>query len=201
MTEEYREHYDRLILTYGGLPDFSEKCWEKTEHSQPNEIALKRIQKIQYLMGRGVFMYGPAGTGKTHLLKCLFNDLVGWKVYQSIEGNMMGGWPFWMKLSTYLEDLRGDHKMKRKAFDARWLFVDDLGTSTTTDWAVDQVFQLLDHRVERSLQTFMTSNFDLEAVAKLYHPRVASRIAELMFPVCIGGADRRLKTLSEDLKK
>lgn len=201
MTEEFREHYDRLIVGYGGLPDFSEKVWAKTESSQPNEIALKRIEKIQFLMGRGVFMYGPAGTGKTHLLKCLFNQLVCWKVDQSIAGSMAGGGPFWMKLSTYLEDLRGEAKMKRKALDARWLFVDDMGTSTTTDWAVDQVFQLLDYRVEKSLQTFMTSNFNLEEVAKMYHPRVASRIAELMFPVCIGGPDRRIKMLNEDSKK
>lgn len=102
--------------------------------------------------------------------------------------------PIWIRLSDFIECCRReDLKLKNRVVNCEWLFLDDLGTSTATDWAIDQVFQLIDYRLENKLTTYVTSNYTPKELAGIYHSRVVSRIVELARPIKLGGEDFRIK--------
>lgn len=198
---EFLQLYRKMIVFYGGKESYIDATWDVTQVDSDNEKAVSRIKGVDF-GGRGLFLFGTAGTGKSHLMKVVFNHLVHWKTELIADGQHIGQYPYWIKLSRYLDALREDDwKLKKKVMGATWLFLDDLGTSTTTEWAVDQVFQLLDERVETSRQTFITSNFNLNEIGEKYHERVASRVADLCYPVVIVGKDRRILRLLEDQKQ
>ena len=79
------------------------------------------------------------------------------------------------------------------------LFLDDLGASTRTDWTQDQVFQLLDHRADRELQTLVTSNLSIEEVGQAYNERISSRLRQMCLPVSLAGRDRRIDVVKKNL--
>lgn len=194
--------WESIALYYGGKAEFRKATWDRTKIDDGNRKAAEVLRSTGFQSKRGVFLFGPAGTGKTHLLKCHFNSLIDWKLGLLNDGHSVDASPYWIKLSNYIEAIRAeDWKLKKRVMSATWLFLDDLGTSTTSEWAVDQVFQLLDERLERELQTFMTSNFNLEELAGKYHARVPSRIAEMTWPVHVSGQDRRILTLLKEQKE
>ncbi|HOG46362.1 MAG TPA: ATP-binding protein, partial [Anaerolineae bacterium] len=54
------------------------------------------------------------------------------------------------------------------------LILDDLGTQSTTPWAQEKLFQLLNHRYNALLPTVITTNRELEEI----DPRLRSRLAD-----------------------
>lgn len=193
------ELYQTFVTSYGGKIQFQPITWENTKVDEHNEKAIKLFRETGFEQRRGVFIHGPAGTGKSHIMKAHFNSLVLWKVEMAINSQTDPRWPYWIKLSRYLDALREEEwKIRRKAMEATWLFLDDLGTSTKTDWAADQVFQLLDERLEGERQTFISSNYNSTELGEMYHARVPSRIAEMCFVTKLDGRDRRMiKLLTE----
>jgi DNA replication protein DnaC len=69
------------------------------------------------------------------------------------------------------------------------LLLDDLGTQTTTQWATEKLFQILNHRYMMKLPTVITTNVPLAELGD----RLASRMAdpELSLCVSLAGTDWR----------
>lgn len=142
------------------------------EMAKFSEIDLKdttRLPIITYLTefitsyretkeGKGLYLHGSFGAGKTYLISATFHELAKDKV-----GSAILFWP------EYLNELKAsfgtsDFKEKMdKAKKAKLLLIDDIGAENTTSWSRDDVLcPILQHRMEERLPTFFTSNFTLE---------------------------------------
>jgi len=126
-----------------------------------------------------VFIYGNAGVGKTFLLKQfnrhiytmleLFNDL------QSI-----------INTQEYFDDIK-----YLKEID--FLILDDFGSTKSSEWRDEVIFEILNYRYENNKKTFISSNLNLGEISEKYDDRIASRIAEKYLIIELTGKDKRLE--------
>lgn len=72
------------------------------------------------------------------------------------------------------------------------LCIDDIGAEKISDWSRQMFYTLIDRRYREEKQTIITSNLDLEMIAKLIDDRISSRIVGMGIVLNLTGEDYRL---------
>ncbi len=120
-----------------------------------------------------LILKGRYGCGKTHLAAAIAN--------RQIE---QGRPAIFMVVPDLLDYLRAAYRPDADAsYDDQFnavrnvplLILDDLGTQSSTPWAQEKLFQLLNHRYNARLPTVITTNRDLEEI----DARLRSRLADM----------------------
>lgn len=135
-----------------------------------------------------LLLMGGYGSGKTHLAAAIANEVL-----------KRGIVPLFVTVPDLLDHLRatyapGSPQPYSERFEevrtAPVLILDDLGTENATPWALEKLFQLLNHRYVARLPTVITTNQELDRL----DPRLRSRLAdpELVDIVTILAPDYRL---------
>ncbi len=118
---------------------------------------------------------GTYGCGKTHLAAAIANARL-----------QAGGSVLFMVVPDLLDYLRTTYSPNSDiSFDNLFdqvrttplLILDDLGTQSSTAWAQEKLFQLLNHRHNAQLPTVITSNQRMEDL----DPRLRSRLLDINF--------------------
>ena len=146
------------------------------------------------LKGRGAYLWGEPGVGKTYAAACAVRL---WALRD--VGRRSTASAHLVQVARMLADLRGDID-HGESWRMPWLesvpllVLDDLGAERPTDWGVEQVSSLVDVRTYRGLRTVVTSNLPLgdlrRAPGGLQGARVASRLSAFE-RVEVAGEDRR----------
>lgn len=141
--------------------------------------------------GRGAYLFGTPGTGKTHAAACAVRMWCD-----------RGGGARLVTAKRLLDDVRdgyrgdGDRRALERAARVPLLALDDLGLERRTDWGVEEISALIDGRTAAGLPTVITSNYSLGELATLWGgvdgARAASRIAGACERIAVEGPDRRL---------
>ena len=126
---------------------------------------------------------GPSGCGKTHMAAAIAN-------YRIKQGQPA----FFVIVPDLLDHLRTTFspssdvaydELFERVRNAPLLVLDDLGTQSSTPWAEEKLFQILNHRFNSELPTVVTVNslkqLDERLVARLQEPAIA-RNCELERP-------------------
>ncbi len=121
-------------------------------------------------------LLGPTGCGKTHLAAAIANQLLG-----------QGRAASFVVVPDLLDHLRSAYSPDSKIpYDelfeairtAPLLILDDLGAHSSTPWAAEKLFQLINHRYNHRLPTVITTNLTMDELDSL-DERLASRLADL----------------------
>ena len=83
--------------------------------------------------------------------------------------------------------------MLKEYFGVSFLLLDDLGSGSLSDHERRNTLEILDQRLNRRLPTVVTTNLELDAIARLMDDRIASRLAGFSY-FQLSGPDRRLCT-------
>jgi len=133
--------------------------------------AYQRAQEYASAPAGWLVFRGGYGCGKTHLAAAIANACV------------KQGFPvLFITVPDLLDHLRAAFGPESgQAYDARFnevrtasvLILDDLGTEHATPWALEKLFQILNHRYMNRLPTVITTNHELEDL----EPRLRSRLS------------------------
>lgn len=145
-----------------------------------------------------LFLFGSVGCGKTHLAAAIANEVL------AREGNLI--WAIVPDLLDYLRAAFNPTGEVNLSYEQRFdqvrniplLILDDLGTETTTPWAREKLFQIINHRYNLSLPTVITSNQDLDKIDE----RIRSRLGDVAIctSMIIQAQDFRRLTLEQRFK-
>lgn len=145
--------------------------WVQEERSQReayDAAAVFGAQVMQKKTPRSLYVVGDIGAGKTYLCSCLCTDLVrkGVKV-------------LWRNMSDVLREIRGCFDRRDvseveviRGFVKPWVLVlDDLGKERPTEWAVEQLFSIVNARYDEGKPTIVTTNYNSEELARRLTPK------------------------------
>lgn len=110
--------------------------------------------------GKGLYIHGPFGVGKTFLIGAIANELAE----RSIETMIVYAPDFFRELKNGIND--GSYQKKLDVVkNAKVLILDDIGAETMSNWIRDDILgAMLQYRMMERLPTLYTSNFDLEGL-------------------------------------
>lgn len=146
----------------------------------------------------GLLLYGGVGTGKSYGAACIANYLIE----QYTPACMIN-------LSTVLNSMGGFQREEKNAYIndlMRYplLILDDFGMERQTEYALEQVFNVIDARYRSGKPLIITTNLsmaELNAPKTLEHKRIYDRIMEMCQPVNFGNNGRRADRAKEKMAR
>jgi len=144
----------------------------------------------QYDGHTGLYLYGEAGTGKTHSIYALAKLLRANQIEVKIKNV-----PDWLDhLRTYFkEEAVGSISTEFENYDNKVLILDDFGAEKQSEWTTEIMYRFVNARYEQAKPTIFSSNLDVEQLSEKYGDRIASRIVEM-----VGNKNGIIKTKGED---
>ena len=141
-----------------------------------------------------IYLAGDTGTGKTHLIKCMANELINLNKVVFLTTSFAMNQDF---LKSYAcKNIEEKNEILEKYLSCDVLFIDDLGTELRQNGITNNyLYLILNERNQRNKKTVITSNMKLEDIRDYYDERISSRIIDKANSVClyIEGNDLRLK--------
>lgn len=195
-----QRNLDRLFQSARVPAAYAAETFDSYRVTSDNQNAVAAARwAMQEGNRRGLFIYGPRGTGKTMLVAIIANE-------KARKGQPV----LFSSVPDLLEDIRNSFglnstaKTFKAAREAPCLILDDLGAEHITDWVVEQLFCLLNYRYNEKLQTIITTNYGMGQLAErltIYDKsgkaddtqaqRILSRIYGMCERVYLGGKDWR----------
>lgn len=173
----------------------------KQKHAKPSDLR-DDLRRIDFLDGRGAYLYGLPGRGKSFQAAALVQR--AWDVWAARRG-VPPECRWWRTdiMLNFMRSLQGKDKYAEFYHDiltCHILVLDDFGAERVTEWARGELLLILSERYDQNRCTIVTSNFSLGELAQRISEsaddpsgeRIASRIAEVCVRVHIDGEDRRL---------
>jgi DNA replication protein DnaC len=139
--------------------------------------------------GRGLWLMGPPGTGKTTLAMLVSKAA-------SEAGHSVAIY----SLPRLLNEIRDTHRAERshvqlldRLVAVDLLHVDDVGAQRTTDWVLEELYSIVNARYEEQRAMLITTNImDRDELCEQITPRTVSRLTEMCDELPVLGHDRRM---------
>ena len=190
-----QEEADRIMrLRSVGISSqtFRDASFAADDGKNPKPMATLRryVEKWEDMQREniGLLLYGDVGTGKSYGAACIANSLIE----QSIPACMIN-------LSTVLNSMGGFQSEEKNTYISdlmRYplLILDDFGMERQTEYALEQVFNVIDARYRSGKPLIITTNLSLAELSSpksREHKRIYDRILEMCQPVNFGSIGRR----------
>lgn len=201
--EENTYAYKKNITCFDLPKEISEASFSKAYRDDNKRLPIFKYFKefmdsyLKDKKGKGLYLSGSFGSGKTYLVAALFNELA--------KKNISSALVYYPELLRSLKSSFGSDYEEKFDFikTVPLLLLDDIGAENTTSWSRDEVLgPILQYRMEEELPTFFTSNLtlsELEAslsitnsgIEKVKAKRIIERIKQLTVPLELISKNRR----------
>jgi DNA replication protein DnaC len=169
-----------VMMRDGGIDP--KKTFETFKSLKGKQAAFKKCKEWNSTT-RGLFLFGPTGTGKSHLANAIGHKaIVQWRAFA--------------KFMTTPEIPRSDaDAILDLVEEVPILILDDIGAERRTERALECLYMLIDGRLRRGVPLIVTSNYTIERLegwfGKEYGTRLVGRLKEACERVPVGGKDMR----------
>lgn len=158
------------------LPDFKVEAGNKTAYDAVTDFINDQ--------SKGLFLFGRAGTGKTHLAVKIAQELDGAK-FQKVPKLML-------ELKANFDGSGYENEIIiEKLSNVPVLILDDMGAEKASDWVAETMYILIDERYGNMKPTVITSNYSPSELAQRFGDRIVSRIMEMCRVIEIKTSDKR----------
>lgn len=132
-------------------------------------------------------LYGPVGSGKSHLLVATAEVIIKKHTVETA----------YFSLRSLLDRVRegfntNDGRVWVRATTCELLVLDDVGAERPTDWAVDRLAELVDLRYQAARPIILASNLAPDQWQEMFGARTASRLKGMTLPKEMAGVDQRV---------
>lgn len=172
---------------------FTESALQKCRFENARENALisrarRYAQRFQQISrdNIGAMFTGEVGSGKTFAAACIANKLID----EGISVRMLS----FPRLLADMQSRWGKSDLLREISECSLLILDDLGSERNSDYAIEQIFLVIDTRCRLCKPLILTTNLtvdELKNPADLRYERIYDRIFEMCVPVLAQGGSRR----------
>lgn len=184
--------HDRALWEYTFANDLGYNPQMQKAHEDVNKF--DEMQK----RGVGLLLRGGIGTGKTFLAGCIANALIDRQVPVLMT-------TFGRILNTLTGMFQEDRNGYIDSFSRYSLLIlDDLGMERSTEFALEQVFNVVDTRYRSKKPMIVTTNLTLEELKHppdLAHSRIYDRILEVCVPIKINNQNIRIINRDANFKE
>jgi len=140
--------------------------------------------------GRGLWLFGDTGTGKTTLAMLISRAALE-------AGRSVAIYSLPKLLArirrTYDSEPGGDSYLSffERLTAVDLLHIDDLGAEKRSDWVLEQLYALINERYESQRSVLITTNLPHDELEEQIGSRTVSRLSQMCDEVPLFGADRR----------
>ncbi len=173
-------------------------------HSRMEDIPPAIQRDVISDVKKSFFIHGICGVGKTHLAVAIMrramidNSKGAYRVDTCVRGIYdarfipVTSLLLRIKAAFGQEAQESESEIISRISDVGLLVLDDLGAEKASDWVLQTIYTIIDIRSREGRPIIITSNLDLDVIAKKLSDRVSSRIAGMCEIIALAGKDRRL---------
>ena len=182
-----RRLYDCTFANDNGkTPGLTAKAKRYVEHWE--DAARKNI---------GLLLFGDVGTGKSFLAGCIANALME----QEVPVRMTN---FARILNELNSSFSGRNDVVDKLCRYPLLIIDDFGMERGTEYALEQIYNIVDSRYRSRKPLIVTTNLtpdEIQYPQDTAHARIYDRLLEMYVPISCIGVSLRKENAQEKLER
>ena len=185
-----RENIEEYLSRAGVPPKYLKCTFDNFKVNKDNRHPLKICKEYAEDPDSSLFLYGPYGTGKTHLAVAITRELLqkGREVIFISVPRLL----FEIR-KAFKEDTHAESDYVERYTSIEYLILDDFGVEKTTEWARQTLNYIIYERDNYLKPTVITSNLSLDEISEKLDGRISSRISGMGKVIQLKGEDFRLK--------
>lgn len=169
-----KENFDTFRMDYYS---HQKGAYPISPREQMERILLSCIQYAKNFSDerKNLYFFGDPGLGKTFLSHCIAKELLddGYLVVYQTATDLLD---MIRKSKFHQTDREGEQQAIHYLYQCDLLIIDDLGTETLTEFANNELFNLINRRLKENKKMLISTNLPLNKLEGRYSARLASRI-------------------------
>jgi DNA replication protein DnaC len=125
--------------------------------------------------GKGIYLMGGTGSGKTHLACAVAIELIKKGISVAFESVSD---LFTRIRYCYNNGIENEREILHKSYNSKVLILDDLGAEISNEKVQKRFHNIIDFRLRHRLATIITSNIKPEELQGILDPRTIDRITD-----------------------